>query len=132
MRGAKNVNSAAKAAQSADSPRGLNALHVPDGFSVEFDIMPKPVAAMSDLSFAVTLTRRGTPAADVSSVMLDLSMPGMVMGKNQPAMKGAGAGRYGGKGVIIRCASGKKTWQAEVTVKRPKRTDVVDFVFEVN
>jgi hypothetical protein len=47
-------------------------------------------------------------------------------------MKGAGAGRYEGKGVIIRCASGKKTWQAEVTVKRPKRTDVVDFVFEVN
>ncbi|MGE5808831.1 MAG: FixH family protein [Nitrospirota bacterium] len=103
-----------------------------DGLSIEFDIEPKPVTAMSDLSFAVALTRRGTPAADVSSVMLDLSMPGMFMGKNQPSMKSAGAGRYEGKGVITRCASGKKTWQAEVTVKRPKRTDVVDFIFEVN
>ncbi|HSB33363.1 MAG TPA: FixH family protein [Nitrospirota bacterium] len=103
-----------------------------DGLSVEFDIAPKPVAAMSDHSFAVTLTLGGKPATDVSSVMLDLSMPGMFMGKNQPAMRSAGAGRYEGKGVIIRCASGKKTWQAEVTVKRPKRTDVVDFVFEVN
>src|SRR5512143_2025915 len=103
-----------------------------DGFSVEFDIMPKPVAAMSDLTFAVTLTRRGAPADDVSSVMLDLSMPGMFMGKNQPVMKKAGAGHYEGKGVIIRCPSGKKTWQAEVTVTRPNRTDAVDFVFEVN
>jgi nitrogen fixation protein FixH len=102
------------------------------GLTVTFDILPKPVFAMSDITFSVTLARRGTPVTDVSSVMLDLSMPGMFMGKNQPAIKKTGAGRYEGKGVIIRCPSGKKTWQAEVTVTRPKRTDAVDFVFEVN
>src|SRR5512134_2981591 len=30
-----------------------------DGLSVEFDIVPKPVAVMSDLTFAVTVNRRG-------------------------------------------------------------------------
>jgi nitrogen fixation protein FixH len=103
-----------------------------DGMTVEFDITPRPLTALSERTFAVTLTRQGAPAANVSSISLDLSMPGMFMGTNRPPMKIAGAGRYEGKGVILRCMSGKKTWQAEVTVTRPKRTDVVDFVFEVN
>lgn len=101
------------------------------GLTVAFDILPKPVSAMSDITFSVALTRQGTPATDVFSVMLDLSMPGMYMGKNQPTMKKAGAGRYEGKGVIIRCPSGKKTWQAQVTVDHEGKTSVADFVFEV-
>lgn len=126
------AGTAAETGNLCDVQAGPCSRDTDDGLSVAFDISPKPVAVMSESTFAVTLTSRGIPAADVSSVMLDLSMPGMIMGKNRPAMKKARAGRFEGKGTIIRCMSGKKTWRAEVTVKRPQRTDAVDFVFEVN
>jgi hypothetical protein len=101
-----------------------------DGMTVEFDIRPKPVVALSDLTFIVNLTRGGMTVTD-ASVVLDLSMPGMFMGKNQPILKHATNGRYVGKGTITRCPSGKKMWQAEVTVKQASKTTIVDFVFEV-
>jgi hypothetical protein len=101
-----------------------------DGMTVEFDIQPKPVVALSELTFIVNLTRGGMPVTD-ASVVLDLSMPGMFMGKNQPILKHAKNGRYEGKGVITRCPSGKKTWQADVTVGHDGKTAITSFVFEV-
>jgi nitrogen fixation protein FixH len=102
-----------------------------DGTTVKFDIKPRPVRAMAELEFIVTLTRGGTPL-DGASVALELSMPGMFMGENRPALKQADPGRFEGKGVIIRCPSGEKTWQAAVTVARGGKTAAVDFLFEVN
>jgi hypothetical protein len=101
-----------------------------DGMTIEFDVQPKPVAAMTESTFVVTVTRNGMPITD-ASVHLDLSMPHMFMGKNQPVLKYIKDGRYEGKGVITRCTSGRKTWQADVAVGSAGKTAVVTYVFEV-
>jgi hypothetical protein len=114
-----------------DIQRGPCVRETDDGTSVEFDIHPKPVTSMSGLTFSVRLFRNGSPLSDVSSVVLDLSMPGMYMGKNRPVLKKTDNGRYEGKGVITRCMSGSKTWHAEISVERKKMISVVVFEFEV-
>jgi len=96
---------------------------------IVFDIAPKPVTAMSELTFLVTLKKNGVPLTD-AAVSLDLSMPGMFMGKNRPLLSHEGQGRYRGKGVITRCASGRKIWKAALAVERGQTTDAA-FVFEV-
>jgi hypothetical protein len=101
-----------------------------DGMTIEFDIQPKPVAAMTESTFVVTVTRNGMPLID-ASVHLDLSMPHMFMGKNQPILNHIQDGRYEGKGVITRCASGNKTWQADVAVVSAGKTAVARYEFEV-
>jgi hypothetical protein len=115
-----------------DIQRGKCSQKTPDGITIEFDIQPKPVAAMSELTFFIALIRSDKPFSGASSVILDLSMPGMYMGKNRPALKPLGDGRYEGKGIIMRCLSGRRAWQAEVTFKRGEQTSVADFIFEVN
>ena len=101
-----------------------------NGMTIEFDIQPKPVAAMSESTFVVRVTWNDKPLTD-ASVHLELSMPHMFMGKNQPILKHIKEGRYEGKGIITRCASGKKTWQADVAVVSAGKTAVAAFVFEV-
>jgi hypothetical protein len=101
-----------------------------DGIMIEFDIQPKPVSAMTESTFVVTVTRNGLPITD-ASVHLDLSMPHMFMGQNQPILKHIKEGRYEGKGIITQCASGRKTWQADVAVGPDGKTPVATFVFEV-
>ena len=101
-----------------------------DGMTIEFDVQPKPVAAMTESTFVVTVTRNGLPITD-ASVHLDLSMPHMFMGKNQPILNHIKNGRYEGKGIITRCASGRKTWQADVAVGSAGKTASAAFVFEV-
>ena len=91
---------------------------------VSMDIEPKPVKAMQDLTFTVTFTGEKPVAAPY----IDLSMPGMNMGRNRVILKPAGELIYRGEGVIVRCPSGRRTWKAKVTVP-----DVgsVEFVFDV-
>lgn len=79
---------------------------------VTLDIQPKPVRAMQELSFTVTL--KGTGAYD--SLKLDLQMLGMNMGPNQVTLVKSGSGSYTGKGVIPKCHSGKKLWSATVAI----------------
>jgi hypothetical protein len=98
--------------------------------SVQFDIKPKPVAAMSDLSYSISVTKGGKPVAG-SVVALDLTMPGMYMGKNMPVLKRKGPGRFEGKGIIPKCPTGKKIWQAEVIVAHEGKNTKVAFVVEV-
>jgi hypothetical protein len=101
-----------------------------DGMTVEFDVQPKPVKAMTENTFVVTLSRDGQPLKD-ASIKLDLSMPNMYMGKNQPVLRHVRDGRYEGKGIITRCASGSSTWQAEVVIESAGKTVVATFIFEV-
>ena len=122
--------SAAENRTDCDIQRGSCLIETGDGMTIEFDAQPKPVAAMSELTFIVNLSRGGSPVTDASTA-LDLSMPGMFMGKNRPVLKQLYDGRYEGRGIITRCPSGKKTWQAEVTVEHAGKTDVASFVFEV-
>jgi hypothetical protein len=100
------------------------------GITVEFDVQPKPVTAMSELTFVVRLSRNGAPVTD-AAVQVDLTMPGMFMGTTRPMLEHVGKGRYEGKGMLMRCASGRKTWQADVLMGEEVHTVIAGFVFEV-
>ncbi len=121
---------AAETPQHCDIQNASCIMRIGDGMTIEFDVRPKPVAAMTENTFVVIVIRNGKPITD-ASVLLNLSMPNMFMGKNQPVLKQVRDGRYEGKGIITRCASGKKTWQADVAVVSAGKTAVAAFVFEV-
>jgi hypothetical protein len=124
------VAEAAEAALHCGIQIGSCIMRTNDGMTIEFDVQPKPVAAMTESTFVVIVIRNGKPVTD-ASVHLDLSMPHMFMGKNQPILKHIKDGRYEGKGIITRCASGSKTWQADVAIRADGKTAVAAFVFEV-
>jgi len=84
-----------------------------EGITVQFDIDPKPVHAMQDLTFLVTL-KKGDAFMDEREVILELSMPGMYMGTNMPGLVFIGKGTYRGTGVLPRCPAGRTVWKAEV------------------
>ena len=119
-------------AAKCDIQRGPCTARTSDGVTVVFDIQPKPVVAMAELKFFVTIGLPGKSTASVSSLALDLSMPGMHMGPNQPVLKRTGSGRYEGTGIIPRCVTGKKTWKAAIIMRLPDRVSIAAFLFEVN
>ena len=92
--------------------------------TVELDIHPKPVTAMQDLTFRVTIS--GEPLDQAP--FIDLGMPGMHMGPNRVQLKSTGQGTYEGAGVIVRCKSGKRIWRATVTLPNIGKAD---FTFDV-
>lgn len=92
--------------------------------TVSLEITPRPVTAMQDLVFKVSI-EGATPAQPPH---IDLGMPAMKMGPNKVALKSTGNGNYEGHGVIVRCKSGKRTWFANVIV--PEAGEV-KFVFDV-
>lgn len=80
--------------------------------SVTLEILPRPVKAMADLTFQVTLvglSPDGNPG-------IDLDMPGMSMGPNHVTMEKKFDGIYSGRGIVVRCPSGRTLWQADVTI----------------
>jgi hypothetical protein len=81
---------------------------------------------MTDLLFRVKLS--GRPLAEENAPSIALGMPGMHMGPNRVQMKPVSPGVYEGKGIIVRCPSGKRTWQADVTVPGHGR---ISFIFDV-
>ena len=91
---------------------------------ITLDISPKPVKAMTDLKFTITLTGK----QGVSEPFIDLGMPGMKMGPNRVLLKSNGKGVYSGTGTIVRCPSGKKIWKATVTVPD---MGSAEFIFDV-
>lgn len=101
------------------------------GVTVALDISPKPVRAMKELAFSVLL-REGVREAGDAAVSIALTMPGMDMGRNVIKLKHASGGRYEGRGVIVRCPSGGRTWKASVTAVRPSGTTAAEFLFEVH
>jgi hypothetical protein len=79
--------------------------------TVTFDITPKPVRHMQELLFSVKVE----PGNDLPDrMLLDLGMPGMQMGKNQVTLLRTKNGAWQGKGIIVRCMSGRKLWKATV------------------
>ncbi len=92
--------------------------------TVTLEIEPRPVTAMQDSTFVVTIT--GTAPEQVP--FIDLGMPAMKMGPNRVQLKPAGDGTYAGKGIIVRCKSGRRTWFANVVVPGAGEAK---FVFDV-
>lgn len=102
------------------------------GNRVSFDVLPKPVASMTELVFTVSLSANGRPFK-AEHVSLDLTMPGMYMGANRPALTLGEDGKYSGKGILPRCPSGQKIWKAEIVIERPSSGEAplkTSFLFE--
>ncbi|MGB5195820.1 MAG: FixH family protein [Candidatus Deferrimicrobium sp.] len=81
------------------------------GREVLLSIAPWPPRAMRELDFTVTLP--GYAGKD--SPYVELSMEGMEMGRNRVDLSRGTDGRYRGTGVIVRCPSGRRDWEATVT-----------------
>ena len=96
------------------------------GSTVTFAVTPRPVKAMQDLLFQVAFSAKLPPNTQLPYI--DLGMPGMKMGPNRVQLKSAGNGTYEGRGVIVRCPSGRRTWRATITVPDFGQTD---FIFDV-
>ena len=92
--------------------------------TVVLGIHPRPVKAMQDLVFRITI--EGKPIVGVPHI--DLGMPGMKMGPNRVRLKPAGPGVFEGKGIIVRCPSGRTVWRARVVVPDVGTTN---FIFNV-
>ena len=92
--------------------------------TVMLDISPKPVKAMEDLTFQVTV--KGDLA--VKNPFIELDMPGMNMGPNRVRLKPVGGDLFEGKGIIVRCPSGKTVWRAMINIPG---IGTVDFIFDV-
>jgi len=82
------------------------------------DLSPRPPVPLRDLLATVRLTRGGAPLSGASVEVL-LSMPGMFMGDNRIALAPGADGRYAGTGPLLRCASGRRDWVAEVVARLP-------------
>jgi hypothetical protein len=98
--------------------------------SVVLDIAPKPLKVMRELTFTVTVKDKDQPVKD-ATILINLSMPGMFMGENIVRLAHRADGVYDGTGVIIRCPSGGKIWQASVAIERGEKKTVANYVFEV-
>ena len=94
--------------------------------TVILEVTPRPVKALQNLSFKLTLT--GKPSQSDKAPYIDLGMPGMNMGPNRVQLKPAGNNIYEGQGVIVKCPSGRRTWQATVTIPDTGQTK---FIFDV-
>jgi hypothetical protein len=81
------------------------------GQEVLLSIAPWPPPAMQEVDFTVSLSgfAGGVPP------YVDLSMAGMEMGRNRVELSRGADGRYRGKGVFVRCPSGRRDWEATVT-----------------
>jgi hypothetical protein len=102
-------------------------------------ISPAPIKAMEELVFRIVI-RQSPPSPSLmksekeemkelpEEIAVDLTMPGMYMGKNRVILKRESPGKYAGKGIIPPCASGRRLWKATVTVAG---IGTVDFLFNV-
>lgn len=80
-------------------------------YGITLDINPKPVRHMKELTFDVQLSDN-SPTLSSDTLVLGLSMPGMDMGKNEVLLRKVEDNRYTGKGIIVKCSSGKTLWRA--------------------
>ncbi len=96
-----------------------------NGHQVTLEVLPRPVKAMQDLIFKVTIDGDFSMSKPPH---IDLNMPAMNMGRNRVSLKLNEKDVYEGSGVIVRCKSGHRTWRA--TVNLPGMGNV-DFIFDV-
>jgi len=98
-----------------------------DSIEVLLSAEPLPLQAFKETTFIVQI--KGKEVKLPKELILDLTMPGMYMGKNQVVLKKEkGTLRYTGKVIIPRCPSGKTLWESKVII--PER-GIVAFRFHV-
>ena len=86
------------------------------GGEVKLELAPRPLAAMKELAVRAQL---GDAAPEGAEVSVSFSMRGMSMGENRSRLARAAPGRFEGKAVLVRCASGRREWFADVEVAAP-------------
>ena len=118
-------------ASTEDLNQGPVTKELDGGLVVQFEIFPRPIPAMKQLEFALTLTRDGK-AVEGAEVSLEFTMPAMYMGKNSPTLVEVSPGRFEGKGLIVRCMSGDKRWLATIVIKEAGGSHKVAFPLEVS
>ena len=94
------------------------------------ELVPRPLATMRELSVSARLLRRGAPAGE-AEVRLSFAMAGMDMGDNSVRLAGAGDGRYQGKAVLVRCASGRRDWIVTAVVRQAGEDRRADYRLRV-
>ena len=100
-----------------DISRGPCRARAEGGGELALEIAPRPVRAMADLAFAVSAPEGPHHAGTRGEIAL--TMPGMYMGENRVRLEPGADGRLLGRGVIVHCPSGGRTWSAEVTARQP-------------
>ena len=88
------------------------------GLAIVLELAPQPPRPLAELHATVRLTRGGAPADD-ATVAVEITMPGMYMGENRIVLHRDGDGHYAGTGALLRCASGRRDWSAEVVARAP-------------
>jgi hypothetical protein len=83
------------------------------GGTVTLELSPRPLRTMSDLQ-----VRAEVAGIDPAAVSVSFAMPGMKMGDNVSRLARRGAA-WEGKAVLVRCPSGRKSWEADVKIERP-------------
>ena len=99
-------------------------------YDLRLELAPRPLRTMTELAAAVELRRDGAPV-DGARVVLAFDMRDMSMGENRRTLADAGVGRYTGKGVLVRCPSGRKDWYATVVVGEGAAASTARFDFRV-
>jgi hypothetical protein len=99
-----------------DLAAGPCARRLEGGGEVVLELSPRPLAAMKELAVKVTVRPRAPTAspAPTPTVTVSFTMPGMTMGENRSSLTGTGPGTYEGKAVLVRCATGRRDWVADV------------------
>jgi hypothetical protein len=114
----REVAGAVDSAARCDPGQGPCTRALEGGGEVTLELGPRPLRTMREL--AVTAEVRGGGAAIAEGeVKVSFAMKGMQMGDNTSALAAAGAGRFTGRAVLVRCPSGRKDWTADVTVMQP-------------
>jgi hypothetical protein len=100
-------------------------------FQVTLALAPRPLRTMVELGAVVEL-RKGDAPVEGATVTLSFDMRDMSMGPNRRVLPGVGGGRYAGKGLLVRCPSGRKDWVATVAVASAGRpAEAATFGFAV-
>lgn len=113
-RGEERVRLERRIAARIDCDLGAASCSSPvDGGTVTLELSPRPLRTMSDLA-----VRAEVAGVEPAAVSVSFTMKGMRMGDNVSRLARRGAA-WEGKAVLVRCPSGRKDWEAEVTIERP-------------
>jgi len=93
---------------------------------LSIELAPRPIAALRELEVSARLVRGGSPLSD-AEVRLSFAMVGMDMGENAVQLAAKGSGRYEGKAVLVRCASGRRDWIVKAEVRQVGEDRRADF-----
>jgi hypothetical protein len=111
-----NPTATSNPTRSCDLQAGPCTRPLPDGGEITLSVGPRPLRAMTDVEFTLSVSPASAAAGGAATVAL--SMPHMYMGETRVALARAGDGVFHGKGVLVRCASGRRDWAADVKIER--------------